>query len=194
MLLKNDTLEGIRAGRITLVFRRWRRATVKTGGQLKTRLGVLAIGSVKVVDPLRISAADAHRAGYLSREALLAQLTRAGECYRIEVSWAGADPRIALRQDTELDLPILLEKLARLDRASPRGPWTRATLELIAARPAELAADIAASIGRDKPSFKADVRKLKALGLTESLKVGYRLSPRGQALLLSIQAPFRPPG
>ncbi len=194
MLLKNDTLEGIRAGRITLVFRRWRRATVKTGGQLKTRLGVLAIGSVKVVDPLRISAADARRAGYLSREALLAQLTREGECYRIEVSWAGADPRIALRQDTELDLPILLEKLARLDRASPRGPWTRATLELIAARPAELAADIAASIGRDKPSFKADVRKLKALGLTESLKVGYRLSPRGQALLLSIQAPFRPPG
>ncbi len=183
MLLKNDTLEGIRDGRITLVFRRWRRATVKTGGQLKTRLGVLAIGSVRVVDPARISAAEARKAGYPSRDALLAKLTREGECYRIEVSWAGADPRIALRQDTELDLPVLLEKLARLDRASPRGPWTRATLELIAARPAELAADIAASIGRDKPSFKADVRKLKALGLTESLPVGYRLSPRGQALL-----------
>ncbi|GMU56995.1 MAG: hypothetical protein AMXMBFR33_61410 [Candidatus Xenobia bacterium] len=185
MLLKNDCLEGIRAGTITLVFRRWRRATVKAGGQLTTRLGVLAIGSVKVVDPARISAADARRAGYATREDLLAQLTREGDCYRIEVSWAGADPRIALRQDTELDLPTLLEKLARLDRASPRGPWTWATLELIAARPAELAADIAASIGRDKPTFKADVRKLKALGLTESLKVGYRLSPRGQALLHS---------
>lgn len=186
MLLKNETLEGIRSGRITLVFRRWRRATVKAGGQLKTRLGVLAIGSLDVVEPDRIPAVDARRAGYPSREALLAGLTREGSIYRIEVSWAGADPRIALRQDTELDLPVLLEKLARLDRASPRGPWTRATLELIAARPAELAADLAASIGRDKPSFKADVRKLKALGLTESLKVGYRLSPRGQALLSKI--------
>jgi hypothetical protein len=32
-------------------------------------------------------------------------------------------------------------------------------------------------------SFKRDVRKLKELGLTESLEVGYRLSPRGAALL-----------
>jgi hypothetical protein len=31
--------------------------------------------------------------------------------------------------------------------------------------------------------FKANVRKLKALGLTESLDIGYRLSPRGEALL-----------
>ena len=27
------------------------------------------------------------------------------------------------------------------------------------------------------------MRKLKALGLTESLEIGYRISPRGQALL-----------
>ena len=32
--------------------------------------------------------------------------------------------------------------------------------------------------------FKRDVRKLKALGLTESLKVGYRISPRGLVLLV----------
>jgi hypothetical protein len=31
--------------------------------------------------------------------------------------------------------------------------------------------------------FKLDVRKLKELGLTESLPVGYRLSPRGEFLL-----------
>ncbi|WP_225771433.1 hypothetical protein [Inquilinus sp. Marseille-Q2685] len=37
--------------------------------------------------------------------------------------------------------------------------------------------------GREIAAFKTDVRKLKALGLTESLKVGYRLSPRGRALL-----------
>ena len=44
-------------------------------------------------------------------------------------------------------------------------------------------ADLAASLGRERLSFKADVRKLKALGLTESLEVGYRLSPRGRAFL-----------
>ena len=31
--------------------------------------------------------------------------------------------------------------------------------------------------------FKARVRRLKALGLTISLDVGYRLSPRGKAIL-----------
>jgi hypothetical protein len=31
--------------------------------------------------------------------------------------------------------------------------------------------------------FKIDVRKLKNLGLTESLDIGYRLSPRGRAYL-----------
>ncbi|WP_179221744.1 hypothetical protein [Inquilinus limosus] len=49
--------------------------------------------------------------------------------------------------------------------------------------PATRAPDLAARFGRDTASFKADVRKLKALGLTESLEVGYRLSPRGRALL-----------
>ena len=44
-------------------------------------------------------------------------------------------------------------------------------------------ADLAASLGMEKLPFKRDVRKLKELGLTESLPVGYRLSPRGRAYL-----------
>jgi hypothetical protein len=36
-------------------------------------------------------------------------------------------------------------------------------------------------MGRETLPFKRDVRKLKELGLTESLEVGYRLSPRGRA-------------
>ena len=35
----------------------------------------------------------------------------------------------------------------------------------------------------EKAVFKSRVRKLKALALTESLEVGYRLSPRGEAVL-----------
>ena len=45
------------------------------------------------------------------------------------------------------------------------------------------AADLAERFGRERLKFKTDVRKLKALGLTESLAVGYRLSPRGRAYL-----------
>lgn len=41
----------------------------------------------------------------------------------------------------------------------------------------------AVRLGRETLTFKADVRKLKALGLTESLEDGYRLSARGEALL-----------
>ena len=56
-------------------------------------------------------------------------------------------------------------------------------LEVIAARPATRAADLAEQFGRETLPFKTDVRKLKNLGLTESLEVGYRLSPRGTAFL-----------
>jgi DNA-binding MarR family transcriptional regulator len=99
---------------------------------------------------------------------------------------AGPDPRVALRQ--RVDIPAaeraeLDRRLGRLDAASRHGPWTARVLRLIADRPAVRAADLAAELGRDKATFKADVRKLKELGLTESLEVGYRLSPRGRTYL-----------
>jgi hypothetical protein len=45
------------------------------------------------------------------------------------------------------------------------------------------AADLAETLGRQRMPFKLDVRKLKELGLTESLRPGYRLSPRGESVL-----------
>ena len=77
---------------------------------------------------------------------------------------------------TEID-----RRLQRLDSLSKQGPWTRKTLGLIAANPAVRAEDLAALVGREKMPFKLDVRKLKEMGLTESLLTGYRLSPRGEA-------------
>jgi hypothetical protein len=82
-----------------------------------------------------------------------------------------------------LDDAAIDMRLDRLDTHSPDGPWTRATLDAIARRPAVRAGDLAAELGRQRLPFKADVRKLKRLGLTESLEVGYRLSPRGRAYL-----------
>jgi hypothetical protein len=74
-------------------------------------------------------------------------------------------------------------RLDRLDRASTHGPWTWVTLRLIAEQPGVVSTTLAAQVDRERFAFKADVRKLKALGLTESLEVGYRLSPIGTALL-----------
>jgi predicted transcriptional regulator len=73
-----------------------------------------------------------------------------------------------------------------MDRARPAGPWTLAVLRMIQDQPAVRAPDLAAQLGRETRPFKADVRKLKELGLTESLDIGYRLSPRGEAFLASV--------
>jgi len=185
VLLTAEALDGIRAGRISVVFRSWKRPTVRAGGTLTTARGVLAIDDVEPVSD--VSEADAKRAGFASRAALLAQLREqpGGRLYRITLHWQGDDPRIALRAATPSadELAAITAKLARLDARSSRGAWTRETLRLIADRPGVRAGDLAAGLGLEMLPFKADVRKLKALGLTESLEVGYRLSARGRDVL-----------
>jgi hypothetical protein len=187
VLIRRDTLDRILVDEIDLAFRKWHRPTVKAGGTLTTAVGVLAIDTVDIVDESAITVDEALRAGYGSVEALRTELARRteGSVYRVRVHHVGDDPRIALRQDADLDadqLEAIGSRLDRLDRA--RGePWTRAVLELIRARPATRAPDLAAWIGRETKAFKTDVRKLKSLGLTESLVVGYRLSPRGGRFL-----------
>jgi hypothetical protein len=187
VLFRQDFWAGLTDGSVTLAFRRWKRPTVKTGGRLTTPAGVLAIEEVKVIEEGAITEADARRSGFVDRAALLDELAgRQGELYRIAFHRSGDDPRVALREQaalTEDDSAELARRLARLDRASTHGPWTEAVLRLIAERPAVRAGDLAESLGRERLAFKADVRKLKALGLTESLDVGYRLSPRGEAWL-----------
>jgi hypothetical protein len=188
VLFRRRSLDGIRAGEITLAFRRWDRPRAKAGGRQRTAVGELAIDSVERVPRSGITAADAARAGHSSLKELMAELDARGDApiWRIELHWAGEDTRRKLRARASLsdaEVGELRARLARFDAASRHGPWTRQTLELIAARPETRAEDIAASIGREKLPFKRDVRKLKELGLTESLLIGYRLSPRGQALL-----------
>ena len=188
MLLKRETLEGIAEGRVTLAFRRWKRPTVRAGGELRTAVGVLAIDAVDAIAESDITDADAHSAGYPARGTLLAELNRRsdGDLYRVAVRLAGDDPRTALLEQDTLDgvaIEAIAARLARFDQASRHGPWTETVLRLIEASPGVRAPDLAASLGRQTQPFKRDVRKLKELGLTESLEVGYRLSPRGRAWL-----------
>ena len=186
-------LEAIRDGRVDLAFRRWERARARPGSRRRTAIGVLEVGKVERVERSAVTEADAHRAGFASLNDLLAMLDRRdrGEIHRIELRYAGADPRIELRSRgnlTDAELDEIAHRLQRFDEASRHGPWTRATLELIAARPEVRAEELAAQVGREKLPFKRDVRKLKELGLTESLNPGYRLSPRGNAVLKRLES------
>jgi hypothetical protein len=192
VLLTREERERIVAGE-TVVFRRWRRPTVRSGGTLRTACGVVAIDAIEHVEAAALRESDARRAGHPSLAALLAALAeRPGEIYRITLHHAGADPRIALRAEDALSaaaLDELTRRLARLDAASRAGAWTWVVLDLIATRPAVRAAELAAQLGQETLIFKRNVRKLKELGLTESLEIGYRLSPRGRSLLDVLERP-----
>lgn len=197
MILGREVLTEIQHGRIDLVFRRWKRPSVRAGGTLMTSLGRLQIRSVDPIELDDIGSAEAQRAGYASRESLLSELERReGQVYRVELGALEPDPRIALRTTpaTEEDLESIASRLARLDASSSAGPWTLPTLELIGAHPAVRAGDLAEMLGLERLRFKQNVRKLKSLGLTESLEIGYRLSPRGESVLRRLRAGRSPAG
>ena len=182
---------GLVDGTISVCFRRWRRCQVVAGRRYRSPIGLVEVDAVDVLESeLAVTREDALAAGYRDADAAIADLrppSQGTTLYRLRLHRVDdPDPRSVLAADEALsveDLSELDRRLARLDRASKSGPWTRTVLELIDARPAVRAADLAASLGRERAPFKLDVRKLKALGLTISLDVGYRLSPRGQAYL-----------
>jgi len=188
VLIRPVELEQILAGDIDLAFRRWDRPRLLVGTRMRTAIGLLEVSSVDEVALEAVTDDEARRAGASSRDDLVARLAARPErpVFRVGLRFAGPDPRVALRERADLsddDLDQLARRLDRLDRLSPRGPWTQQTMDLIDRFPATRAPDLAEGLGRDTPSFKRDVRKLKELGLTESLATGYRLSPRGRAVL-----------
>ena len=187
MLISPATAAGIADGSVTLAFRRWDRPRMRPGSTQRTTAGVVLIETVDEIDPDALTEDDARRAGVRSLAELRRLIDRrdGAHVYRMRVSLAGADPRVALRERAELSEEERQEIDERLDRwdADRDEPWTRELLRLIAARPGVRAPDLAASLGRETLPFKRDVRKLKELGLTVSLAVGYEISHRGRAYL-----------
>lgn len=189
MLLEQRARDGILAGTITLLFRRWRSPQVVAGRRYRTTAGLLDVEAVSIVELAGITAADASQAGYPSVADLLADLRGADDApiYRLVVRPAPPgtpDPRDVLAGKsrlTEAERAELDRRLARLEANRP--PWIEETLRLISRRPGVSARELAESLGRERAAFKLDVRKLKNLGLTLSLPVGYQLSPRGKAYL-----------
>jgi biotin operon repressor len=191
---------GLRDGSITVAFRRWRRVQVVAGHQYRTGAGLVLAESVQVISPADITPALARAAGFTDAPAAVADLRGDPDlplyCIRFR-ALDGPDPRDELARTDSLtgaDVAAIDKRLARLDAASTRGPWTTEVLEQIASRPAVSSAVLAAELDWDRPDFKLHVRRLKALGLTISLDVGYRLSPRGTAYLARTSRPAQEPG
>lgn len=188
MLIKLPVLQGIVAGKVSLAFRRWDQPRVVVGTRLRTQVGVLEVLDVRKIKLEAVSDRAIKQAGFASREAFLKQQAIHPDrpLWKVKLRYAGDDPRAALRENAELseeEIAAILGRLERIDKASGKGPWTATYLRLIASQPGVRAPDLAAGLGLETLPFKRDVRKLKELGLTESLLVGYRISPRGSVIL-----------
>ena len=139
----------------------------------------MSIDSVELIDEREIDDEAAREAGYRDRNELVDNLRRDGEVYRIRFHRIGDDPRIAMRERTVLTT----EESTAIAKMFERNNWALAYLRLIAELPGTVSTELASRAGVDRMVFKQRVRRLKSVGLTESLDVGYRLSPRGEAVL-----------
>jgi hypothetical protein len=192
MLFTAATLRGLTQGRVSCTYRRWEVVRPKVGSRFTTSAGVVEVTSITRADEQQLTEREAAEAGFDSVAELLKWCSAKGngDLYRIGIALAGPDPRIELRRTDNLDaadIATLNAKLDRMDRAADQA-WTRNTLRQIQRLPGVVSTELAAEVGQERRAYKLRVRRLKALGLTESLERGYRLSPRGQAYLAALDS------
>jgi hypothetical protein len=188
MLFKQKDLDGIKAGKITLSFRNWKKLSVNEGSEVKTSVGIIKIGAITEIKYEEITEEDALAAGFSGASALIGLLKsqKEGSIYKIAVSFLRENSTVELSVQTEIEEAEFLEikaALENLDKYSKVGKWTVKTLQGIRENPKLKAADLALKLKKEKEWLKLNVRKLKALGLTISHEPGYTLSPIGEAYL-----------
>ena len=192
MLFSAAAWPGLADGSITVTFRTWTRPQAKAGGRYRIAGMLLEATDVGEVAVGTLTDTDAVAAGEIDLPTLLQRLKNPSpdsRVWRVGLRYVGIDDRIGRRLDDRLtndDIAALRTRLDQLDR-SAGGPWTRTTLRLIEKYPGVVSTALARHTGLERPAFKLNVRKLKEMGLTESLDTGYRLSPRGEALLRAIR-------
>lgn len=194
LLFQKQFHQGLVDGTVRLTFRRWDKPRVRPGGRYRCHpIGVLVVDAIERVRVAEITDDDARLAGFPSRCALLDYMAGREpvdddtEVFRLALHHGGEADRVETAFDDALtpeDVKALREKLARMDA---REPWTRKTLRLIEQHPRVAASRLAPKLGRDTKPFKANVVRLKKLGLTQSFKVGYDLTPRGRAFLAAVR-------
>jgi hypothetical protein len=190
MLFTAATLRGLTEGRVNCTYRRWEVVRPKVGSRFTTAAGVVEVTSITAANEKQLTERDAADAGFDSIDGLLKWTSAKGrgDLYRVGIVLAGPDPRVALRRSDQLapaDVAGLTASLERMDRAAGQ-PWTHSTLRQIQQLPGVVSTELAAEAGQERRTYKLRVRRLKALGLTESLERGYRLSPRGEAYLAAL--------
>ena len=192
MLFSAAAWPGLADGSITVTFRTWTRPQAKAGRRYRIAGMLLEATDVREVAVRTLTDTDAMAAGEIDLPTLLRRLKNPSPdstVWRVGLRYVGIDDRIERRLDDRLtndDIAALRTRLDQLDR-SAGGPWTRTTLRLIEKYPGVVSTALARHTGLERPAFKLNVRKLKEMGLTESLDTGYRLSPRGEALLRAIR-------
>jgi hypothetical protein len=179
---------GIADGSVTVAFRWWKRPGAKVGGTQITPGGVIGFDAVDEIEAGDVTEADARAAGAAGVGDVLrwASDDAGRRLYRVRFHRVGDDPRIALREQVldDAERAEIATRLQRLDGRSPDGPWTATVLDVIDRNPAVVSHQLMAETSMDDlVVFKRRVRRLKELGLTESLGTGYRLSPRGESFL-----------
>lgn len=187
MLIKREILDAIKSGNITLQFRRWSRASVKSGGTLKTVVGILNIGAITELSEDQVELADVKRAGFedIADFKRWLDTMKPGYLCKIELSYGGEDPMIAYRNQSELSVAEISEietKLAALEKRAP-SPWTRDHLTLIGENAGATPQELAEKTGFELAKFKTQLSKLKALGLVVIESKTAALSPRAIAYL-----------
>ena len=135
---------------------------------------------------------NAADAGFDSVAALVKWISAkgSGDLYRIGITLAGPDPRVALRRSDDLtpaDVLALRARLDRMDRAAEQ-PWTHSTLRQIQRLPGVVSTELAAEAGQERQAYKIRVRRLKALGLTESLRARLPALATGPRLSCSLDS------
>jgi hypothetical protein len=184
MLFKQEFFPGLADGSITLAFRRWAQPRVRAGSYLKSPVGLLHIDAIEKIEAGQIDEGAARRAGHASLADLWEELNAyEGDLYRIAFHYAGPDPRLALRNEDALSPAEFEELKRRLARYESKLAWTTRALRLIRDHEGLRSGDLAPRVLMRQRDLKRRIRQLKELGLTESLGIGYRLSPRGRAYL-----------
>ncbi|MEX0783756.1 MAG: ASCH domain-containing protein [Dehalococcoidia bacterium] len=190
MLFTNDQRRRVLAGEMTATIRAWQAPQVKAGKRYRfDDEHELVVHTVELTSLDALTPADLAAAGFGSRADFDAALPRfandrpTGPFYVVRFT---LEPRRQLPPAAPPEIEKLLARLDKLDRLSEHGPWTRATLATIAANPRLVSTKLAEQLSRERFSLKADVRKLKAMGLTRSHDVGYDITDLGRQVLAAV--------
>jgi hypothetical protein len=194
MLFQRRFHERIVRGEIRCTVRIWQRPHVKVGGRYVLGSGAIVVDKIYETRLDDIAPVLARRCGFESLVDLM-RVAKHGPGERVFVidfhydGKASARPTPATSAVSAEELAALIQRLEAMDRRSRIGPWTLATLRAIEARPACSRRSLPA-VGRPRDEFKRDVRA-ESPRPTFSLEIGYRLTPKGEALVAAMQRPLR---